>query len=154
MSERGRVGPVAWALGFAGLLPQMAAAGVLLALRGGTRELVWPVVVFAVCYPAVILSFIGGIWWGAAMRRDVGQGPLVVLAVLPSLGAAAFLVLSTFGIAPGWVLVANGSAIIATLLVERRLVSSGDAPEGWMRLRVPLSIGLGALTLLVGAVAS
>ena len=44
----------------------------------------------------------------------------------------------------------SGSAVALTLLVDRRLVASGDTPVGWMRLRVPLSLGLGGLTILAG----
>ena len=50
----------------------------------------------------------------------------------------------------GWCLVATGSVVALTLLVDRSLVASGDAPDGWMRLRAPLSLGLGGLTILAG----
>jgi hypothetical protein len=39
-----------------------------------------------------------------------------------------------------------------TLLVDRHLMNRGDAPPDWMRLRTPLSLGLGALTILAGVV--
>jgi hypothetical protein len=35
-----------------------------------------------------------------------------------------------------------------TLPVDRRLVATGEAPTGWMGLRVPLSLGLATLTIL------
>ena len=44
----------------------------------------------------------------------------------------------------------EGVALIAALLVDRALVRLGLAPPGWMRLRVPLSLGLGALTIVAG----
>ena len=37
------------------------------------------------------------------------------------------------------------------LLVDRALVRAGIAPPGWMALRVPLSLGLGVLTLAAAA---
>ena len=47
-------------------------------------------------------------------------------------------------------LVATGIALFLTLPVDRALTRRGDAPADWMRLRVPLSVGLGALTILTG----
>ena len=37
-----------------------------------------------------------------------------------------------------------------TLPVDRRFVATGEAPVGWMALRVPLSLGLGLLTIAAG----
>ena len=133
------------ALGFAGLLPQMAAVAFALDRDRGTP-------LFALLYALLILSFLGGIWWGFAMRRadDPAQGRLALVAVVPSLVAFAILIATIlFGrIDRG--LVASGIALLLTLPVDRALVRSGDAPAGWMRLRVPLSVGLGALTILAG----
>ena len=42
-------------------------------------------------------------------------------------------------------------AVIGALLVDRALVRAGIAPPGWMALRVPLSLGLGVLTLAAAA---
>lgn len=146
-----RVGPVALALGFSGLLPQLAIAGAALILpQGGAIRAALPL--GALIYGGAILSFLGGIWWGFAMRRREHQAGLAALSVLPSLVAAAVLALSLFGDA-GWLCVALGSAIMLTLPVDRHLAATGDAPEGWMRLRIPLSLGLGTLTILVGALA-
>lgn len=150
MSERGRVGPVAHALGFAGLLPQAAVVGCLIFLRGGTREALWPLPLVALIYPAVILSFLGGMWWTMALRRAAGQGVLAAVAVLPSLAATAFLILSGLFDALDLILAGLGSAIVMTLLMDRYLERLGEAPEGWMYLRVPLSLGLGVLTIAAG----
>ena len=139
------VGRTAFALGFAGLLPQ-AAAALLAALgyfSGG---------VVALAYAALILSFLGGMWWGLAMFTRVAQPVLVALAVVPSLLAGAILALAAVDLRLG--LVAMGCAILLTLPVDRALVTRGIAPANWMRLRVPLSLGLGGLTILVGALAA
>jgi hypothetical protein len=53
----------------------------------------------------------------------------------------------------GWPLVAIGSVIALTLIVDRHIVAVGHAPTGWMRLRVPLSLGLGGLTIVAGMLA-
>ena len=147
-----RVGRAAYLLGLAGLLPQIAATAAIAAARwlpGAPDDPGVPIAV-AVTYPLVILSFLGGIWWGFAMRRESGQGRLAALAVVPSLAALALV-----GLLPilfyGWGLVAIGCAVILTLPVDRHLVTTGDAPDGWMKLRVPLSLGLGSLTILAGA---
>jgi hypothetical protein len=44
-----------------------------------------------------------------------------------------------------------GISLIGALLVDRTLVRDGIAPPGWMALRVPLSLGLGILTMLAAA---
>ena len=150
-----QVGKGAFALGFAGLLPALAAA-CLIALGQG-----WAVVI-AFLYPALILSFLGGIWWGFAMRRTAGQGRLSVLAVMPSLIAAGLVLLAALATftagatraIPCWSLVALGVALILTLPVDRYLVRTGEAPANWMRLRVPLSLGLGGLTIVSAALLS
>ena len=41
-----------------------------------------------------------------------------------------------------------------TLPVDRRLTTMGVKPAGWMAMRIPLSIGLGALTILCGVMSS
>ena len=141
-----RVGRVAFALGIAGLLPQVAATGLIAA--GDAGALYDLPYVFAFGYASLILSFLGGIWWGLAMRRPVGQGPLVALAVLPSLLplALVFVAMRSWP----WALGALGVAILLTLVVDRALTRTGEAPAGWMRLRVPLSLGLSVLTIAAG----
>ena len=154
MSERGRVGPVARALGFAGLLPQVAALvaiGLVEAPYGPTFE-----AAAAAVYPLAILSFLGGAWWSLALRDKTDQAPVAAVAVLPSLAAVvlAFAAFYTFvNGGYGWTLVVIGSIVMMTLLVDRWLVTRGLGPEGWMALRVPLSVGLGGLTILAGALA-
>ena len=153
---RSEVSPATRALGFAGLLPQVAAVSLQVwadVASGWQRNLIATAAsVSALLYGAVILSFLGGIWWGFAMRRDGGQAPLAALSVAPSLVATG-LVAATMLWGLGWSLVALGSAILLTLPVDRHLAASGEAPTGWMRLRVPLSIGLGGLTILAGILA-
>ena len=138
-------------LGYAGLLPQLAAAGLVASGRG---EWFFFGRVLALVYGIVILSFLGGIWWGFAVRRTVGQGRLAAVAVLPSLVGVALMIATQFGLPLPWALVALGSVVALTLLVDRRLAWGGDAPPGWMALRVPLSLGLGGLTILTGILAA
>lgn len=145
-SGRGRVGPVARALGFAGLLPQAGAVGWM--MLGHRAD--W---LIATIYALAILSFLGGMWWGLAMRDQARQPLLAVVAVIPSLVAVALAVATAMTWGSGWVLVAIGVVILLTLPVDRWLVRIAAAPEGWMALRVPLAVGLGALTIVAGALA-
>jgi hypothetical protein len=95
---------------------------------------------------ALILSFLGGIWWGVAVSRsaDAFNGGLLALAILPTVVALGVAALS--GWMPKTGAIALGAAIIATLPVDRALKARGLVPGWWMRLRVPLSLALGALT--------
>jgi hypothetical protein len=135
-------------LGYAGLLPQAA----LLLLILGLPDPTGTVHGLAFFYAGLIFSFLGGIWWGFAMRRagepgTAGQASLVWLAVTPTLVTILLVALALHG-SLRWAMVALASAIMLTLLVDRRLVTTGEAPAGWMALRVPLSLGLGVLTIL------
>jgi hypothetical protein len=74
-----------------------------------------------------------------------------VAAVVPSLLAlASAWPWATGGTWPGPSLIFLGLAIAASLLVDLRLRAAGLAPGGWLALRVPLSLGLGGLTVAVG----
>ena len=137
-------------LGYAGLLPQVAAVGVLLA--GGLE---WRFIALgsAYAYAALILSFLGGLWWGLAARA-VDRAPkwVWVAGVVPSLVAFATAIPWMTGAEwPGPSLAILGAAILATLAVERSLDQCGLCPEGWLRLRTHLSLGLGGLTLVAAA---
>lgn len=141
--------PIARLLGFAGLLPQFAFVGLQIA----HPDPGWAILAFA--YGGLILSFLGGIWWGVAARApgedpDIGAGTFAA-AVVPSLVAMAILLAALLQQTLRWPLVALGSALMLTLLVDRRLAAAGAVPPGWMALRIPLSLGLGALTILMGA---
>lgn len=139
--------PTTRLLGFAGLLPQLAAVALVASGRG---ELYFFGRVLALVYGIVILSFLGGIWWGFAVRRTDGGGALAAVAVIPSLAGTLLMIAVQFGLPLPLALVLLGTLVALTLLVDRHLVRAGDAPPGWMGLRVPLSLGLGGLTILAG----
>jgi len=152
----GRVQPAAFLLGFAGLLPQLLAVGLVVVGHGdggidkGVAHGIGQAVAFG--YGSLILSFLGGMWWAFAMRREAGQGRLVAAAVVPSLVPLVLAWVALGAGQPGWALVGLGSAVLLTLVVDRHLVATGEAPANWMRLRVPLSVGLGVLTIVAGVV--
>ena len=143
--------PAAQWLGFAGLVPQAALAAIMI---GGTPNLVSAAVRLALCYAALILSFIGGVWWGLAGQPGKRAGSwLWLAAVTPSLIAFAGLGAWIFGRAPVPGLTIIGIALVATLAIDARLAANGWCARGWLRLRTPLSLGLGGLSLLIAVLA-
>ncbi len=138
--------PLARALGFAGLLPQVA---VVLTLGSGSTWWHFAALSLGYAYAALIFSFLGGMWWGLAARQSDRTPAWVWLAAIaPSLIALATAVPWAIGAPwPGPSLAVLGVALLLSLLVDRRLAALGLAPSWWMALRVPLSIGLGILTL-------
>lgn len=133
------------ALGAAGLVPAVAAA---VALLWGPDD--WQPMAATVCatYAAVILSFLGGAWWGIAAREAQATRPAGVFcaAVLPSLaGWSALLVDRGAG------LIALGLLFLAVLPGDVWLVRARLAPDWWMSLRAPLSVGMAGLAIVAGA---
>ena len=142
----GGIPPVARLLGLSGLLPQIAAVALLL---GGDPQSHYAALAVAYAYAALILSFLGGLWWGLAARTESPPRWLWVASVAPSLIAFASAWPWMVGLRwPGPSLVVLGLSLIGALVVDRALVRDGIAPPGWMALRVPLSLGLGVLTML------
>jgi hypothetical protein len=138
--------PLARWLGYAGLLPQIAALAVL-----ASGSLYWRSLAqaLAFAYAALILSFLGGLWWGlAAQARRPAPRWTWVAAVIPSLLALLSALPWAIGEPwPGPSLGWLGLFLLGSLLVDHRLGKLGLAPPGWMALRIPLSLGLGVLTL-------
>lgn len=151
MIDRGRIGKTARLLGFAGLLPQIALMGTLLVERFTAQSLGSShFALLALAYPLLILSFLGGTWWALATRASADRSRIVVCSVLPSLIAMAIVILLVVTFRIDWLLVLTGIALLSTLVVDRWLLSLEITPRGWMHLRVPLSLGLGGLTILAG----
>ena len=136
-------------LGYAGLLPQGL---VLASLVFGGPEIRFTALSLGFAYAALIYSFLGGVWWGlAAASRLPVPGWLWAAAVLPSL----FALVTAWPWAtghewPGPSLVVLGVLIMTSALVDLKLRSLSMTPEGWLSLRMPLSLGLGFMTLLAG----
>jgi len=92
-------------------------------------------------YGAVILSFLGGIHWGAAMTRSISQTDHRIdagrlgISVVPSLvGWASLLLDARYGLA----LLAVGFA--ANLLLDIRSTRQGLVPPWYRGLRQPLTM--------------
>jgi len=136
-------------LGLAGLLPQII---VVIALIFGGLEVRFTALCVGFAYAALIFSFLGGLWWGiGAMGGRRTPDWLWFAAVVPSLLAlASAWPWATGDPWPGPSLVFLGVGIMASVAVDFRLKNVGLAPEGWLGLRLPLSVGLGSLTIAAG----
>jgi hypothetical protein len=147
-SDTSGVPPAAKWLGLAGLLPTAAAAVFIWIGTAGQAALAFSA---SAIYGALILSFLGGAWWGlAAARASAERLPmLLVLSVIPSLiGWLALLVLSPAAIA------VLGLCFGLALIVDRRLVTDACAPGWWWRLRFPLSATMAVLHALIAVAAT
>lgn len=136
-------------LGLAGLLPQLAA---VLALFVLPRDAGYFAQALAFAYAALILSFLGGLWWGLAAGARAAPAWVYGAAVVPSLYALACAVpwALTMLSWPGPSLIALALGLFASLWVDVRFEALALNPRWWLALRVPLSLGFGTLTLLAG----
>ncbi|WP_294232931.1 DUF3429 domain-containing protein [uncultured Sphingomonas sp.] len=137
-------------LGAAGVLPPLLCVALSLA----DPTLAWPATVAGGVYAALILSFLGGLWWMEALIRGEGRTGPYLAAVAPSLiGWAVMLppMLGTGSLAGALPIL--GLVILLTPLVDARLGGTVRQMPGWWRLRLALSTGLGGLTLLLGLIA-
>ena len=143
----GRMSSLARWLGLAGLIPQILLAAVVI---GFPVQFSPPAIGLALVYSGLILSFIGGAWWGLAAQDKVRVPSWIWLAAIaPSLIALATIAAWTIGRSPGPSLMVTGTSLIAALGVDFKLAANGLCPPGWLRLRTPLSLGLGGLTILI-----
>ena len=139
----------AFIAGYAGLLPQVIAAAMVLS----GSEYQWTGLALAYGYAAFIFSFIGGMWWalGATTRNDdASANGIFALAVAPSLLALLTYAPWILGWEwPGPSLAWLGFFLLLSPLGDRWLGARCALPMGWMQLRWHLSLGLGGLTLLL-----
>ena len=103
-------------------------------------------------YGAIILSFLGGVQWGLAIRKSGGNSrtrrgltPTLSLSVAPSLVAWAGLL--TDGLF-GFGLLILGFALV--LISDSRAVRLGMAPQWYLNLRYQLTaVVIGCLTVIL-----
>lgn len=136
-------------LGLAGLAPQ----ALCLLLVAFSETYRWAALASACFYAAIILSFLGGLWWMAALQAGERKAGVYLLAVVPSLAAWAALLPWVVGAAwPVPSLIALGLMLLASPLADRMLSRSITFPTGWLKLRATMASGLGLLTLTVALV--
>ncbi len=134
--------------GLSGILPQ--ALCVVVALGGGEGR--WIALAAGCLYAGLILSFLGGLWWMAALLAQERAVWPYLIAVLPSVAAWAALLPWCFGWRwPGPSLVALGAILLVSPCVDRVLAGRYHVPDGWIGLRIRMATGLGLLTLVLAA---
>lgn len=132
-------------LGYAGLLPFFAGAVLTLPLAGAWRP--WGTIVL-LGYGAIILSFMGGVHWGAAMMRNDVTTASLGKSVAPSLVALlAVIVGGDIGLG---ILSLGFGGLLAWEEGETKV---GHVPLWYPHLRRPLT-ALVAMSLIAGAIAS
>jgi len=138
--------PPAWAriLGFAGLLPFVAAAALLWA---GRDPAVTAHAGFALAaYAATIAAFLGGVHWGPALRAG-GLAPVPLLwGVVPQLAGWLALLLPT---SAG--LLTCAAVLVACYAADRRLYPEAGL-AAWLPMRLQLTV-ISATSCLLGAAA-
>lgn len=131
-------------LGYAGLLPFVGLPLLLWVLPEPELQ-IWVATALA-AYGALIVSFLGGVHWGAAWRGGGGL-PHAVWGVVPSLLGWLGVLMPPFAGLP-WL----GMVLVACYLVDRkRYPMLGLAPWLTLRFRLSMVAALGCF-LAAGAV--
>jgi hypothetical protein len=142
-----RVSSVALGLGYGGLLPFAAGAVLVWWVRADALPHLPHLARGLAAYGALIVSFLGGIHWGLAMRQIAPSSRLLIWGVLPSL-----VVWPAVMVPPAAGLVIIGVMLLICYAVDRVLYAEqGVAP--WLTLRFRLST-VAALCCFVGAAGS
>ena len=134
-------------LGGLGAVPFIGLAGAMPFLTDAPRLFVAHALL---AYGAIILSFLGGVHWGLAIRSpgSVDNGELkarLIVSVVPSfIGWIALLIGNKTG------LLILAIAIVAMLFVDLQASRVGPAPPWYAKLRIPLTCVV-VTTLLIGA---
>ena len=120
-------------LGYVGLLPFVLGA-LLVWLFGENHLDEHAFVMLALSsYAAIIISFLGGIYWGLAFRQAELTTRPFVWGVVPGLTAWVAMVMPAYA-----GLVLHGAMLIVCYLVDRRLYPPLGA-QAWLTLRFRLS---------------
>ena len=132
-------------LAYAGLLPFVLGALLVWAVRAEVQAYV---ALALSAYAAVVLSFLGGIHWGLAMRQQqpatTGLARSLVWGVVPALVAWPAAVMP-----PDAGLVILGAMLIVSYAVDRRLYPAHGV-AAWLTLRFRLS-AVAAMSCFIGA---
>jgi hypothetical protein len=121
-------------LGYAGLLPFVACAALILwAPEEATRHVAGRALVG---YGAVILSFLGGVHWGLVLRGGATRGAgMLAIGVLPSLVGWAALLLPFDAAAA-----VQAGAFGGLWLYEHRVLGPAVLPPAYLALRRSLTL--------------
>lgn len=136
-------------LGYAGLLPFIATALGACLLEGQAQIASERALL---SYAAVILSFMGAVHWGLAIRPTeatptVDPSRMLIISVVPAL-----IAWSALAMAPATALLVMTVAFVALASIDHRYTADGIAPRWYWRLRLPLTVVV-VVCLLVTLVA-
>ena len=142
LTPAGRTPPLlAQRLGYPGLVPFVL--GALLVWFVSAEALPYAAQALS-AFAALVVSFLGGIHWGLAMRAAAVSPRLLAWGVAPTLAAWVAVMMPAFS-----GLVVSGAMLLACWLIDRRLyVEQGVG--AWLTLRFRLSVGA-ALCCFIGA---
>jgi uncharacterized membrane protein len=97
----------------------------------------WTAPAAAFAYAASIYSFLGGYWWGVALATRPREQAVFVIAVVPALLSFALFLPWIWGWSwPGSQLIVLGIAIMASILVDRRIIGTSIGSPPWLRVRI------------------
>ena len=144
LSSNDSVSLAARALGCSGLLPFIGGA---LAVSVGPAAWHDAARRALIAYGAVIVSFLGGIHWGFALRQAAPPAALFAWGVVPSLVAWVGVTMPAYA-----GLVVNGVMLVVCYLVDRRVYPAQGA-AAWLTLRFRLS-AIASLSCFLAAAAT
>lgn len=134
-------------LGAAGLMPQ----SFCLILVAFFPEWRWLALSAACFYAAIILAFLGGLWWMQGLLSNSSDPtPYIGGVVPPILGWLALLPWCLGWNWPVPSLILLALALVGSPMVDQVFARRTRLPVRWMTLRWTLAIGLGGLSLVVG----
>jgi hypothetical protein len=137
---------LAWFLTLAGAVPFVLATGALFASDASSVRV--PAITALVTYSAVILSFLGGIEWGLAIRDDAGneasRAIALGLSTVSSLAAWAVLWLPS----ATWQVGAALGLFVAVWAADQWMASRGLLPAWFVDLRTAISALVSAILAL------
>lgn len=127
---------IAWILAAAGVVPFLVATAALMASESSVRV---PAIAGLVTYAAVILSFLGGIEWGLAIREEASNERIRAMALgfsaVPSMAAWAVLWLPS----PRWQVGAALGIFVAVWAADQWMASRGLLPAWFVDLRTAIT---------------
>jgi hypothetical protein len=128
---------IAWVLAAAGVVPFIVATAALMSTESSVRV---PAIAALVTYSAVILSFLGGIEWGLALREEAGTERTRAMALgfsaVPSMAAWAVLWLPT---STSWQIGAALAIFVAVWAADQWMASRGLLPSWFVDLRTAIT---------------
>jgi len=130
-------------LGVAGLIPFAGLSGAMAFAPSLAPAGAWQMLV---SYAAIILSFMGGVHWGLALRQAEGTGYLA--AVLPALWAWAAIAFLQPRPALGMI----AAGFLALLIFDLYVIRAGGAPQWYKHLRIGLTaVVVGSVVIVLAA---